>query len=322
MKLGLGISYLGSKKQISDEIVKYILRNNPKCRYIYDLFGGGAISFCFLQKKAIKKVIYNELNTGVTELFKKIKKDGITDEFYQWIDRKTFDKYKNDNTWFGGLIKTCWSFGCNQKDYLYSKEIEEYKRNCHLVIINGVDKLQEITDFCIKFEKTKNIFRKNILKIPNDKSYYKKRLNLIRQLMELIKKSDIGSKSKQLTSIQHLERVQQLKKISNYINFEIYNKSYNEVEITTPINETIIYLDPPYENTQQYQDLICYRQLEDYISKSPYKIYLSSYEALKGTKECLSINYRCSMKNTNEKTVFEKLFCNQEETKDIFSLLY
>ena len=42
----LGIPYMGSKRKLASKIVDYMLDNNPDCKYVYDLFGGGgAISF-------------------------------------------------------------------------------------------------------------------------------------------------------------------------------------------------------------------------------------------------------------------------------------
>ena len=96
----LGIPYMGSKRKLSSRIVDYILSKNRDCKYVYDLFGGGgAISFEFLQRKQIKKVVYNELNTGVCELLKKIQKDGVTKDFYKWVSREEFNAHKNDDDW-------------------------------------------------------------------------------------------------------------------------------------------------------------------------------------------------------------------------------
>ena len=58
------------------------------------------MSFEFMKRQQIEQVHYNELNTGVVELLRKIRDDGITDEFYQWIDRDTFEKHKDDDDWF------------------------------------------------------------------------------------------------------------------------------------------------------------------------------------------------------------------------------
>jgi len=75
----LGIPYMGSKRKLAKKIVDSILEDNPKCKYFFDLFGGGgAISFEVIQRPQIKQVVYNELNTGVVELLKHIRDNGIT----------------------------------------------------------------------------------------------------------------------------------------------------------------------------------------------------------------------------------------------------
>ena len=152
----LGMPYMGSKRAISKNIIDFILEENPTCEYIYDLFGGGgALSFEALQRPQVKKVIYNELNTGVVELLKKVKSEGVTDEFYQWVDRETFHKHKNDETWFGGLCKVVCSFGNDQRSYLFGKNVEEYKKNYHLIVVNGIDKTKEMCEFAENYVFTK-----------------------------------------------------------------------------------------------------------------------------------------------------------------------
>jgi hypothetical protein len=128
---------MGSKRVIAKELVDFMVQANPNAKYFYDLFGGGAaMSFEVLKRNRFEKVFYNELNTGVTELLKKIQKDGVTDEFYRWISREEFHTRRNEPTWQGGLLQTCWSFGSKQKDYLYGKHIEEPKRLLHEIIVN------------------------------------------------------------------------------------------------------------------------------------------------------------------------------------------
>jgi site-specific DNA-adenine methylase len=129
---------MGSKRKIAKPIIDYIIQNNPNAKYFYDLFGGGgAITIEAIKRKQFKKIYYNELNTGVVELLKHIINKGITPEFYDWVDRDSFNTNKNNNDYWGGFLKTCWSFGNNQKDYLYSKDIEELK------IILGRERYEE-----------------------------------------------------------------------------------------------------------------------------------------------------------------------------------
>ena len=285
----LGLPYMGSKRKISKDIVDYILQHNPNAKYVYDLFGGGgAMSFEFLQRKQIKKVVYNELNTGITELLKKIRTDGITPEFYKWIDRDTFNTHKNDETWFGGLLRTVWCFGNNQRPnppYIFGVGIEEPKRLLHEIIVNRCNvsrlELQKITGLFIE----DNYLAKDDIQARRF------------EVMRLIK-AQIGR-----FDLEQLQNLQQL---------QISNKSYLDVAIDTPIAETIIYLDPPYQGTATYAKDISHDTLLEYCKNSPYKIYVSSYEF--DLPMVWQKFKRCTLSATANNKATEKLFCNQPET--------
>ena len=238
-----------SKRSIAKPLVDFMLSKNPNCKYVYDLFWwGGAISFEF-QRRGIQ-AHYNELNTWVCELLKKIRDEWITQEFYQWIDRDTFNKHKEDPTRFGWRLATCWSFGNNQKNYLYGKDIEELKKQAHEYIMN-------------KWYDPKT--RWKLLKEFKEQEKITGRLNLKRlQHLEHLKR---------LKRLQHLQHLQHLDNFPT-----ITNLSYDQIEITTPPEETIIYLDPPYKNTAEYKEKVDHDKLYERIKKQRCKVYVSSYE--------------------------------------------
>ena len=274
---------MGSKRKIAKPIVDYILAHNPNAKYVFDLFGGGgAMSFEFLQRKQIKKVVYNELNAGICELLRKIRADGVTDDFYRWVSRSEFEAHKNDGTWYGGLLATCWSFGNNQKDYMFGAKIEEVKRLLHEIIVN-------------KCDISRRAFAEQMGVYIDD--YYLQHTNIQKRRFAVmgVVKAQIGRCD--------LDQLQQL---------EISNKSAFDVAITTPIAETIIYLDPPYANTARYAKDVCHTGLMEYIYKSQYKIYVSSYEF---NLPCVfETSHRSSLSATNNsKKVIERLFCNKSE---------
>ena len=283
----IGIPYMGSKRKLAKPIVDYILANNPKTKYFYDLFGGGgAISFEALKRKKIKQVHYNELNTGVVELLKKIITYGVTDEMYQWVDRNTFHKHKCDDTWFGGLVATCWSFGNGGRAYLFSEHNEQIKKPLHEIIVNKCEK--SIQEF---YELSGLIIDKSLLIKDNIQD---RRLDV----MNFVKKN-----SKQRLDLELLQQLEQL---------EITNLSYEQVNVNTPIDETIIYLDPPYFNTAKYQKEINHDDFIEWVKNSPYKIYVSSYD-IPEFYECEQFEHRCTLSATANNKVIEKLFCNREE---------
>jgi len=294
----LGMPYMGCKRKLSNRIVSKILNTHRGVKYFYDLFGGGgAISFEALKYPQLKKVVYNELNTGVVELLKKIQKDGVTEEFYQWVDRDTFMKNKDGDEWFSGLCKTVWSFGNRGASYLFGSDIEHLKKLLHHIVVYKCEK--SISEIEKKFG----------LRIDDNTlsgGIHKRRLKVMRIASEYVENND-----KRKFDMQQLERIEQLERLQPFANLlEISNKSYDEVLIDTPLDETVIYLDPPYFGTEKYQNDICHKKLMDYIKRSPYLIYVSSYEF--DLPISLEVGHLSTLSSSNNsKVVVERLFCNR-----------
>lgn len=277
---------MGSKRKLASTIVDFILLENPQCKYVYDLFGGGgAITYEFAKRGQISQVIYNDLNTGVVNLHIHLSKNSLTKEDYRWVSREEFNQLKNGTDYYSGIVKTCWSFGNNpEKGYMYGSNIEELKKQAHDYLIdNGYFENKHLRKALIKEFKSENrIFS---------------RLDL--QRLE------------QLERLQHLERLEQLEQLHNNNFISFLNLEYNKVIIDTPIEETVIYLDPPYFGTGKYQCAVNHETLKEYCINSKYKIYLSSYE-FDGLNPVLSINHRSILSATNNSNkVIEKLFTNQ-----------
>ena len=352
MNKKLGLPYMGSKRKLAKPIVDHILQANPQVKNVYDLFGGGgAISFEFMQRNQIDKVVYNERNKGVTELLKKIQKEGVTEDFYQWISREDFFKYKDNDDWFGGLCKVVWSFGNNQRGYLFG-DVEEYKRMFHEVVVYGQDNLKEMSSYAEAYvEKKYNIIVDCKLTMPISKGYQKRRLEIRSQLNKFEK--DCKAKQKSITNLrqlqqleqlqgleqlqrlqqlQQLERLQQIEQLEGLQQLEqlqqlerlpILNKSFDEVDIRTPLENTIIYLDPPYKGTGKYQNDVDHDNINSYIKNSEYTIYVSGYENVYGLYEVDSFKHNSTLGQKSNNKVMEKLFCNKnlkvEKQEDLFS---
>ena len=297
-----GIPYMGSKRKLAPKIINHILNHNPNAKYFYDLFGGGgAVSFEALRRRQFLEVHYNELNTGVVNLLKHILENGVTDDFYNWVSREDFHELKEKDDYIGGLVKTCWSFGNDQNTYIYGAEIEDLKKKAHDVVVN-----KRVIDFD-GFEIPESLFE---IETINER-----RLAFTRFIKQNVGRFDIQhlERIQPLKQIEHLGRIQHLERIEPNNRFLITNLSFENVHISTPINETIIYLDPPYENTKQYQEKKegLHDKLHAYIENSPYKIYLSSYESLLHVVD--NYSHRSLMDTNNDKKVVERLFCNQKE---------
>ena len=297
-----GIPYMGSKRKLAPELIDFMIRENPNAKYFYDLFGGGgAMSFQTLNHPQIERVFYNELNTGVVELLKDVLRNGVTSKYYEFVNRETFDKNKNKNNWFGGMCKTIYSFGNNQKEYIYGKKIEKHKELCHNVIVKKCEKS------LLKINETLEI--NFSIDIPNTLFLMSETINQRRLRFCKSIKGRFGAEH--LERLQHLERLAHLEKLKHLKYLEklkISNLSYEKVNIKTPVSETIIYLDPPYFKKGKYQNDINHDDLYNYIKKSKYKIYLSSYES--ELKCVFKKKHRCTLSATSNNEVTEKLFVN------------
>ncbi len=301
---GLGMPYMGGKRKLAPKILTHILKENPKAKYFYDLFGGGgSISFMALQAKQIKEVNYNEYNPAIVNLLKYIVENGVTDDCYKWVSREEFEKNISRNDWYGGLVKVVWSFGNNQKNYMFGKDIEKQKRLLHEIVVdnnfNSIKEFKEKFDFKFDENTLKETFK--------NQDTEQRRCIIGRIVINSIGRCDI----QQLQRLQHLQHLQQLEQLQQLHNLKITNLSYDEVDINTPIEETVIYLDPPYKNTASYNKTIDFFKLKEFIKNSKYKIYLSEYDNHYNMRLVNQYKHRGTLSPTANNEVIEKLYCNR-----------
>ena len=146
-----GIIYQGSKNAIAEKIIEIL----PSGRRFVDLFGGGAaISHCAVLSGKWQNVLYNEYNPLLVDLIKRAINGDFKNE-KRWISREDFFKLKEKD----GYIKYCWSFSCAGNTYLYSKEIEHWKKALHYARVLGDTSL--FAEFGIKTDGSRNDIQKN-----------------------------------------------------------------------------------------------------------------------------------------------------------------
>ena len=122
-----GLPYKGSKNKLAPKIFELF----PQKKNFYDLFCGGcAMTHYGMLHNKFEKFIINDINPMCPTLFV----DAINGKFKnetRWISREDF---LNSNEPY---VKFCWSFGNNGKNYLYSKEIEPWKKALHYARVYG-----------------------------------------------------------------------------------------------------------------------------------------------------------------------------------------
>ena len=253
----IGFPYQGSKKKISKKIVEIIKQNFGTNKPVYDIFGGGGAITAECMLNGLE-VHYNDLDRTITDMFQRVL---VTDrEFLKTliVSREEFFKIreKENKTVDDELKLLINSFGNNKRDYIYSKELSDSKYNLAIEIIKNHDTF----DGYKKTDTYKNAYR------PFD-----------------IGKEDKNQALQQLNPLQQLERLQQLQCV------EATNLDYTAF---SGVENAILYLDPPYENT-----VLKGYSIHEFNSQSFYDwafkmankniVLISSYEISDSRFECV-----------------------------------
>jgi len=325
----LRMPYMGSKNKIAVDLIKKMLEVKPNAKYFFDLCGGGG-SMSFTASQIGLKTHYNELQTSLVKfidyIFNRLE-NGLKgqyglfpDDFYNFIDRDEFMKLKNEDSIKGQFARICYSFGNNQKGYLFG-DIEKTRHLAHDIIMFR----------CKKSLKEFNKLNKVNYAISNAKTWNERRLHHKaewRQHMkikdcpklELLQNMEGLQRLKQLEQLQRLQRLKQLEQLERLQQLEqlqpiftTSNLSYKEVKINTPIEETIIYLDPPYRNTGKYIEGkdFNYKELDQWFLDNKYTCFMSEYNA---PHEVIFEIDKLSLLNPKEKKEImqEKLYWNKK----------
>lgn len=226
-----GIPYQGSKRRLAEDIVNLL----PSAPVLVDLFAGGcAVTHAALKSGKFKKVIANDINGEMPELFSAVIKGWKVP--LRWISREEFDRRKNGKSLEDTAISICWSFGNTRRGYLFGKYIEDYKL--------GLWKARAEGDF--------SWFEKHGIDLGGDAS----RQGILKHEKELMAIKELSSvKSMQnLMSMQSLERIRNIESIGCLKNADALETScldYREVQIP---EGAVVYCDPPYVGTPQYSE--------------------------------------------------------------------
>jgi site-specific DNA-adenine methylase len=260
-----GIPYMGSKAKIAASICM----NFPKSTHFYDLFGGGfSITHYMLTHRSKRHQFFhfNEIKPCTVELIQK----AIHGEFNYskfkppWVSREDFIKNKDTNAY----IRILWSFGNNQSVYLFSPKIEPYKKSMHMAVV--FDEFDELATQTFGFDR----WPSQAKTITQKRAYLGQLIGHYR-LTRLPKHLIQFLNDKQLEQLQRLQQLQQL-------NF--YTTDYQNVPI---LPDSIIYCDPPYQNTTGYLKEFDHKSFLDWAANLPHPVYISEYFIDDSRFECV-----------------------------------
>ena len=285
--MNFGVPYMGSKNLIAKRLVSQF----PRAEYFVDLFAGGcAMTHAAFLSGKFKKFICNDLDFRGVELFKQAVSGKFKNE-NRWISRDDFHKLKDSDLY----VRFCWSFGNDQKSYLYSKQKERQKRALHYAIL-----FDDWVEFYELFPDIYDEVAKEILFVKD----VKKRYSIIIHCFASQKMQSL----QRLQSLESLQRLQSLERLRRLQNLETSKLDYSQVAIPY---DSVVYADPPYKGRNSYSVKFDSDLFFDWCRNQNFPIYISEYDAPKDFKAVFEINKAnilCATKNFVNK---EKIFLHE-----------
>ena len=121
--MNYGLPYMGSKNRFAQKLLDVM----PSGSVFVDLFCGGcAVTHAAMLSGKYKRFICNDIDGAMPHLFLDCINGKYKDE-NRWISREDFERMKKDDAY----IRSVWSFGNNGDNYMYSKEVEPWKKALH-----------------------------------------------------------------------------------------------------------------------------------------------------------------------------------------------
>jgi hypothetical protein len=266
-----GIPYMGSKSDICASIAL----NFPKAENFYDLFGGGFSMTHYMLKNCshkFKNFHFNELEKTTVDLIQAAIRGEFNYNTFKpdWISREDFLAKKEQDAY----VRILWSFGNSQKNYLFSKEIERYKKSMHFAVV--FDVFDELSFAVFGFDK----WPENIKTVHQKRIYSRQKIEHFRVTKSLPKILPHFLDEKQLEQLEQLERLQQLQQLERLQQLQQLQQlsfsalDYRDVQIK---KDSVVYCDIPYKGTAKYTSVFNHEDFFNWAAAAPFPVFISEY---------------------------------------------
>jgi len=190
-------------------------------------------------------------------------------EYKEWIQKYNDEKAGHFEKYWA--IWDCFLIDDDFWEFIKSKNKRIYKfwKNA-----NYYRKFHKWFDMDLFIEKRWKFVNTKDIELLNDLLKYKE-LNEL----ENIKSIQNIEHLQQLESLERLQRLQRLERLERFQMKNIFNLSYENLELPKP-DECILYFDPPYKDTAWYGQVFDYEKFYYYIlelKEKWYTIFVSEY---------------------------------------------
>ncbi len=282
---------MGSKSAIAEWVISHL----PKADTLVDAFAGGcALTHAAIMSSKFKRIIANDI-TDAPKLFMDAC-NGLYKDEKRWISRECFEATKDNDP----FVRLIWSFGNNQKHYIYAKDIEERKHAIHNAVNDR--KTAQLSAMGLIDQEDAEPLEKRLESVEDTMQRYQL---VKRTIIKHSKNADARCETLERTArLQHLEITARLQHL------EITQKDYRELDI--PKGNTIILADIPYKATSKYLTDFDHEEFYEWALAQKHPVFICEYDMPTPPFTLIDQTLKNSqLSATTTKKATEKLFaCN------------
>lgn len=324
--MNFGLPYKGSKNLLAQRILDCI----PSASVFVDLFCGGcAVSHAALLSGRFARVVVNDIEGDVSRLFVAAVNGQYKGES-RWISREDFFRLKESDPY----VRYCWSFGNNGMNYIYSEDVEPYKRALHYAVVFG--DFAELRRLC---PLVSDAAEKALAGLASRKA---RRIEvgrvIVRRLKQVGKPEDLKNNPlfgrirlrdggvvrkesleclERLESLERLERLQSLECLGRPQSLERLEMDYRDVQLP---DGCVVYCDPPYAGTDGYglhKSAFDQEAFWNWARKCERLLFISEYSAPVDFVPIEEVPHRSRLSSTTNKSVTERLFVHESRYNEL-----
>lgn len=345
----LGLVYMGSKRRIIAELMVEMFNRVPNATHFIDVFGGGGAASFYASQCGLK-VHYNDKMRHLYELFNFIKThQSPPKRLYEFI---SFDDWKvgiqstdfNDGMTLCAPLLTFGGFSLRSGSALQAvRDDEATARAIFAYVLKGEGGLKWLQGFYPNILKDSDLSkmeqrmskavglkaRMDLLRTWNhDLQYivYKRIESEITDFLAYKRKEAkehykgygviIENYMRQLYALRHTSN----KLMINYLqNMTLSNCDYRDVPLPRdiPRENVIIYLDPPYQGTAEYEEAVDYDMFYNWVDEliaDGFYVFISEYSTRLPVIWSRSIN--CSLSSQTNSLVRHEVLGHRPPPQD------
>lgn len=201
----------------------------------------------------------------------------------EWISREDFFRLKDSDP----FVRYCYSFGNEGKTYMYSQDIEPYKKACHYATI--FDDWTLLQDLCPEVAGYARISLKGITDIKARRLHFGpavvRALKTLKDpgiiernpLYKSVKTNHIKA-THNPASLESLERLERLQSLERLEKFPIKTRKGDYRTLKVQPGD-VLYCDPPYKETTGYNGQeFDHEAFYDWACAQTVPVYISEYD--------------------------------------------